>query len=265
MKPQKTLIYQFLKNDGSLLIVLDACRYDYFVKYSYLLGCDLKIEKVRSSGSCTIEWLKKTFTRPLKDVVYIAANPFIYKFTQQFGNVVHLWLHKWDENLGTVRAEVVSKSVKRQFLFNPNRKVIAHFLQPHAPFVTGSWLNMSYDDSIRKGVRLRAYELSERSFEARREFIRAYIENVKYVLAELGTLIKWFNKHFPHVKIIITSDHGESLGRWDPLYNFRKRIWKWIPYILGIYRVVGHPCNKKYPELVYVPWAIVGLSTVSRL
>jgi hypothetical protein len=58
------------------LIVLDTCRYDYFLKLfdGFLQG---KLEKVYSPASCTVEWCIKSYTKNYKDVVYVSANPYI--------------------------------------------------------------------------------------------------------------------------------------------------------------------------------------------
>lgn len=58
MQKQKNLINE---RDWDCLVILDACRYDYFEKvYEDYLSGDLR--KVLSSGSCTEEWLNKTVT-----------------------------------------------------------------------------------------------------------------------------------------------------------------------------------------------------------
>jgi len=57
------------------LIILDACRYDYFKRlYKRYLGGWLK--KVISPASETREWLMKIFRGKIYlDIVYISANP----------------------------------------------------------------------------------------------------------------------------------------------------------------------------------------------
>ncbi len=65
-----------MNEDWDHLIVLDACRYDYFEKVwqKYLPG---KLRKKLSVGSTTVEWRDKTFTDYYGDVVYISSNPYI--------------------------------------------------------------------------------------------------------------------------------------------------------------------------------------------
>ncbi len=64
------------EEDWDHLIVLDGCRYDYFLKVytSFLEG---KLEKVVSVGSNTVEWRDNSFPGNYDDVVYVSANPHI--------------------------------------------------------------------------------------------------------------------------------------------------------------------------------------------
>lgn len=58
-----------------ILIILDACRYDFFRKVygNYLPG---HLKKRKSRGSGTTEWLAKTF-KEVYDITYISANPYV--------------------------------------------------------------------------------------------------------------------------------------------------------------------------------------------
>ena len=71
---QKTLMEQ---ENWDYLIILDACRYDYFEKsvHSFFKGT---LTKAVSSGSCTLEWCTRTFdTGSYGEVTYVSSNPFI--------------------------------------------------------------------------------------------------------------------------------------------------------------------------------------------
>ena len=257
LKLQKRLIYDFFSREGlRVLLVLDACRLDYFMRHANLfegIGHHALFPAL-SCGSCTKEWFIRTFTDPLRDVIYISATPCAFRVQDKFARVVRLWEHGWDKELETVRVGRVSEAV-RIAIKRGARKLIAHYMQPHAPFVRGSWLN-----KLRRGGKapyFLAYVAARRSPMARREFVRAYDENVSYVMSEVARLVRWLINRARAAEVAITSDHGECLGRWAPLLFFRKRIWMWTPWLLGIYRLVGHPCHTRYPELVVVPWMTI--------
>lgn len=93
------------------LIILDACRYDYFAKLHKKFFEEKKLEKRKSKGSSTEEWLRKTFKSYYRDVTYIFANPHIHgyglsfrevynsssswKASDHFGKIIDVWEFGW--------------------------------------------------------------------------------------------------------------------------------------------------------------------------
>jgi len=129
-----------------LIIVLDATRYDYFKEYyGYFFEGELK--KVWSAGSCTPEWFRNTFREYYNDVLYISANPHINSYSVElhgckasdhFARILDVWATDWDHQLGTVLPHSVNRvlrSVSRDPLLSKKR-IIAHYIQPHAPYVS---------------------------------------------------------------------------------------------------------------------------------
>lgn len=124
------------------LVILDACRFDYFASIypSYLRG-DLK--PIRSRGSCTPEFLLKTFKDYYDDVVYISANPYSnskvpkagFDAKKHFFRVVDVWRFGWNVDVGTVPPDKVNEAVISWFRRRPEKRFIVHYLQPHAPYL----------------------------------------------------------------------------------------------------------------------------------
>ena len=265
MLDQYTLIWN---TNYKYLIILDACRYDYFEKV-YREFPELrqgKLYKVISSGSSTAEWLEKIFQgQECKDIVYISANPYINSkgipylgfnpgpIVSRFYKVIDVWNWGWDEELGIVHPREVNKATLIAIRLYPNKRFIIHYLQPHYPYL----------DLVSKGVRL--YTLRDRvegfirwrivdllgkkwglklanklvgpppnevSLVARRVGVeglrKAYETNLRVVLEHVVRLLNNL-----HGRIIITSDHGDLLGEH------------------GMY---GHLSGKNFPELIQVPW-----------
>ena len=252
-RSQADLIYEFFhENEKALLIVLDACNW----RVLSSLKPDWKINVVLSRGSSTTDWLKRTFTKPLKDVVYISANPYTFLLKEvrmNFKRVVDLPLVVWNEKLNTVHPSSVNAFVKENIVAGES-KIIAHYLQPHAPFLTRTWLNkytINFKEWGKKQIGI--YNLAIRFANARKEFVRAYISNLAVVLKYVEKLINFVGAD---MKIALTSDHSEIL---KPTYNpfkFRKKIWLWVPWLLGLYKLVGHESNSKIRELYEVPWVL---------
>jgi len=259
---QKELIHTHLSIPKSLLIVLDACRYDAFLDNMYVLkGLRLKVFKSRSSGSCTKDWVLNTFTRPV-NAVYVAANPWVpllLKGSKVFKSVIDVSSRFWDRKLGTVRAEYVNLVATKYLIRGEN--LVVHYLQPHPPFVAETWLTDSDSPPHLAGSKI--YEVAARSEKAREEFRRAYIENLRYVLRYVRKLARAALDL--GYKVVITSDHSELFGVYAPMKTLRmllrknvvKFLRKWIPYAIGYYCVVGHPCGWVGEELYEVPWVEV--------
>lgn len=134
---------EIMQESWDYLIVLDACRYDYFSRLygDYLQG---KLEKVCSPASCTREWCKKSFREYYDDVVYVSANPFInskvevggFAAKNLFFKVIDVWDRGWDERLGTVHPQKVNEAVQEVKDKYSSKRFIIHYIQPHTPYLT---------------------------------------------------------------------------------------------------------------------------------
>lgn len=152
-----------MEEDWDYLVILDACRYDYFQKiYRKYLGGELELKKVRSPGSHTLEWAKKVFTGNYPDVVYVSTTPYInskslkrfskdFDAMKHFYKVIDVWDWGWDDKLETVHPKTVNKAALGTVKKWPDKRVIIHYMQPHYPFLTLEELTKDYD----KGSNLR--------------------------------------------------------------------------------------------------------------
>lgn len=140
---QKNLIQE---KDWDCLVILDACRYDYFEKvYDQYLNGELR--KVNSVGSDTPTWLVETFDnrQSYEDVVYVSANPFVnsqgVEFVEDFDaskifyKIFDVWDWKFNFEYMTVLPEVMGKAARLAKAKYPDNPLIVHFMQPHWPYV----------------------------------------------------------------------------------------------------------------------------------
>jgi len=226
---QKFIIHKF---KWKYLIILDACRYDYFIKYWKYNN----VYKVNSPASSTLVWLKKVFP-DYYDYLLFSCNPFIgnkinrkwsYNTYNHFKNVICLWMDQWNERYSTVLPETVyryciEKAIPRSIIW---------FLQPHSPYIDLE-IKKTPDDFRNWNPDLNFIDWSEKKSidKYTTEGIRKlYDNNLKYAIPYVYKLTKILEK-----PIIITSDHGELLGE---------------------YGIMGHP-NIKKKELRNVPMVIV--------
>ncbi|MCK4326942.1 MAG: hypothetical protein KAW41_00520 [Candidatus Diapherotrites archaeon] len=220
-----------LDEDWDYLIVLDACRYDYFKSYNTIPG---KLEKRFSAGTHTVEWLKENFNRNCSDVVYVSANPQVSapkleQWTGEASPFLHLenvWYDAWDEKNATVLPKQVNKASLRLAESYPGKRMIVHYMQPHMPFIGNPRIKLTKEQirvlySPDWGTMLG----DTITLDVLRD---AYAANLVEVLKYAEKLVKKLGG-----KTVVTSDHGESFGE------------------NGIY---GHVPAMYTPSLIEVPW-----------
>lgn len=237
-----------LEEDWDNLIILDACRYDIFLKE--LKNYDIKgeLQYRISRGSWTVSFLLENFSNgKLDNIVYVTANPYVNIYLKEkVYKIIPVWDFGWDKELKTVPPECVYEATLKAKLKYPEKRLIIHFIQPHEPFISLR-IEIKNDTGI-SGLRYTAltgktkvdksiWELVERRKVDKNEAIQGYIKNLKWVMPYVVRLCKVLPG-----KTVITSDHGEAFG---------EKIHPLIPI-----RVYGHLGNVMIEPLVKVPWFI---------
>jgi len=261
-----------MEKDWKILIILDACRYDYFEK-TYRDYLDGNLKKVESAGSHTSEWLKRTWDGNFyEDIIYINSNPVVLRTDgfnpdEKFFKVINLLGDNyWNEELDTVLPSTVSKQTRMARAKYPRKRIVSHFIQPHAPYLDIGSLSgrlkkgyredgnedPSFTNTVRSmlgsiGVALLGklefrkirrrlglaveddVELAEKMYgdEKLREF---YENNIKEVLKEVSKLVG----RLPDKNIVVTTDHGELLGEEGYYSHFVKaehRLLRTVPWL----------------------------------
>jgi hypothetical protein len=277
--------HRFLESEWDYCLVLDACRYDVFSRLydDYLAGT---LEKRRSIGSSTPEWASRTFTGS-HDIAYFSGNPFIndlgialdelkwgascdYEWTanEHIEEVVDVWDHGWDDDLGTVPPESLAASLGDYGdLVDRTDRTVVHYMQPHAPYLSrgggqklkriqsgirkqGESENGAADgflsalgDRVRPKVEsvLEGSRLVQKSGlwleldpldvvrnGTRKAAMELYEENLRIVLESVAELVPKLDG-----RVVVTADHGEAFGE--------EGVWE-------------HHIETHIPPLVEVPW-----------
>lgn len=133
-----------MQEEWDYLIVLDACRYDYFERVWRKFFLQGRLEKIFSVGSGTVEWRDNSFTEFYEDVVFVSSTPYINSVKaikgfcggDYFFKVYDVWKSGWNQKLGTVRPEKVTEAGIKALRDHPDKRMVFHYLQPHAPYVT---------------------------------------------------------------------------------------------------------------------------------
>jgi hypothetical protein len=224
------------ERDWDDLLILDACRYDMFVRHSNLPG---ETTAVESRGSATKEFLRGNFHgKTLTDTVYVTASPMLYRLRDEvdvtFHDVINIWKEQdWNEKYRTVLPKTVVEATLDAAARYPNKRLLVHFMQPHYPFI-GETGRKHFDldrldfrwDEVRSGD----FGVPEAVVD------RAFKENLREVLPSAERLMNELEG-----RTVVTADHGQLLG---------ERLFP-VPI-----REYGHPPGLYTEKLVTVPWHV---------
>ena len=245
-----------LDKDWDVLVILDACRFDTFQKV--VKDCkdtDFIISPASSSG----EWIHNTFDGTVcKDIIYVTGTPWVTEHAivdqpgqQNLGyNPFYKILigHQYDildysETSNPVFMTDAAELIKKKY---PDKRLIIHNMQPHFPYMGKHKIRPKDWEPLRKemfrldktirGEEFRfgdykpensLWNVMKEGIVSREEVLKAYEDNLRYVLEQLPRWRKLGKKVF------ITADHGSCFLD---------------------YGIDGHPSGMRVEELVKVPW-----------
>lgn len=223
------------EEDWDTLIILDACRYDEFVRHSSLPG---ETESRISRGSTSPEFIRGNFTgKTLHDVVYVTANDWYARLAEDIGAEVHA-LKSVDgdvvEGSRSSHPATVSAAAREAAESYPDKRLIVHYMQPHHPYIGPSRERFAEADVHFKHGRF-VYTIRNTDI-THEDIMLGYRENLELVLDEVESLFYDLSG-----RTVVTADHGELLGD-------RER-----PIPVKTYR---HPEGVYVDALVKVPWHV---------
>lgn len=228
------------------LVILDACRYDLFASVFEDDPLPGMLDRRTSVQSGTPGFLAENFAdEKFHDVVYVTGNPYVNTDLPEgtFHAVESVWKNGWDDEEQTVMPETMAERTLQIAEEYPDKRIISHFLQPHAPFVGETRLGDRDTFAIRERAlgnedattRHRTpFEMLEAGEATRDEVWAAYRSNLELAWPAVRRLLEELEG-----LTAVTSDHGNAMG---------ERAW---PFPLRVY---GHPLGILIPALTEVPW-----------
>ena len=222
--------------DWDTLIILDACRYDYFADEHNLNG---NLDSRTSRGSATKEWVAGNFkNRQPKDTVYVTSNGWYERLHEDLNSSVFKYLGVYGENFidpktNTILPKTMSKAALDAYKNYPNKRLLIHFVQPHKPYISEKGRQAFPNSDGISMLDMLSESKAGNPYEALRT---AYRENLRVVLREVKRLVGELSG-----KTVVSSDHGELLGDRQLRLPFRG---------------VGHPVGVYVDTLVRVPWFV---------
>ena len=238
------------ERDWDNLLLLDACRYDIFEDANTLSG---NLEKYYSVASNTAEYVVKTFRgEEYPEIVCVTATPKYYKpnVEDSFHDVIHVWKDDWDEEYGTVLPEVMNERVLEVTKKYPNKRILAHYIPPHQPFIGETGQSIPHGGKFSGGVREFDIDnpniwdaLRENKYDKDKVW-KAYKENLEITLPAINKILEKLQG-----KTVVTSDHGNVFGD------------------VSEFNLIGHPSRRHIKPLIEVPWLVNqngGRKTIER-
>ena len=225
-----------MAQDWDDLIILDACRVDYFeAQHEFEESSD----RVVSPGKRSWEFMQKTFVgKQFHDTIYITSNPYATRLADDTFFKTEYLIDEWDDEIGTIHPEDVSQAALDAHKKYPDKRLILHFMQPHRPYLGPT------AEELRERVDLKGYRNEGDGLQiwgavkegkvSVDEVRQAYSESLDVVLNVVEEFLAEIDG-----KSVITADHGEMLG--ERVFPFTSRVW-------------GHSEGFSTPTLRYVPW-----------
>lgn len=215
-KQYEKLHDDLFQDDKFLLIILDACRHDYF-EQEYERFFEGDFQKLYSSGRNTFQYSRNTYGGDHKEMLYVSgAGPINSVVSEDAANNSALYkgyvpkdhLRIKDvphSELGTTKPEDVRE--KTEVELEKEEKIVSHYFQPHGPYIGEYQVGL---DSEKPLSEKHAWDRFMKGEITEQEMRKAYRSNLKYVLEEVKKLVE---KTEDDRRIIITSDHGELFGK----------------------------------------------------
>lgn len=231
---------QIFDEDWDNLLILDGCRFDYLQDAVADYAISGTMESRRSRGSATSEFLAGNLDgRDLTDTVYVTGSTIFYQenvwredIETVFHDVVDVWAEGIDFGDDGVPPAHVARSARETVEEYPNKRLLVHFVQPHAPYLGEKGQEQFPDyrpnplaDKFQGEIDVPEVELREMY----RENLDLVLDHVEDLLPDLAG------------KTVITADHGMLLGERE------------FPIPIKSY---GHPVQIYTEEMVRVPWFV---------
>lgn len=272
------------QEEWDYLIILDACRYDYFEQLyrDYFQG---KLTKKISAGTSTNEWRDNSFPGYYDDIIYISANPMfsstldVYGYTagKHFYKVYELWKNGWDKDHGTVLPQTVTQASISIIRETPNKRFIIHYLQPHEPYLMPEINSKGHDRGDMNNRTLLDYPKDFRFAGIKEWLLKKLLKKLKNNRT-ITNCPEWFLRQMlgmpsRYAMDAVRRKYGKTMLRKAYRENLRYALEQTailLKYLsgrivvtsdhgelLGEKRCFSHQPNSTNPILTEIPWLVI--------
>lgn len=259
---RSTIGTNVFSKDWDVLILLDTGRVDALEAVSKEYDFIENVDKIKSVGGASPEWIAATFVEEYSDIIqntaYLSANGssneilgkklpasrtwdeshIAYKLLAKHNTVDLKKLGK-HENIWKYKGNIKTEDGDSREIATPPRfvteraidvgrnydyeRLIVHYHQPHAPYTA---------NAIKENRELHDYEENPRKYISEtgdfQTVWETYLDELRYVLDDVELLIENLDAE----RVVISADHGEALDVWRGM----------------------HSIGSIHPKVRYVPW-----------
>lgn len=218
------------ERDWDVLIVLDGCRYDLLQDRSNPEFIQ-SINSICSVSSATPDWMQETFSPEYEEIcgntAYITGNPYSSRYIthDEFAAYEAVWEDAWDDKIGTVRPRRITDRVIDVWRKTDPNRLIAHYMQPHYPFLTDPQLHGGLDpEQFGEMSKDSVWERFRKGDINKERIWEAYRSNFDIIVQE----VKFLTHCIDADSVVITADHGNAFGEFGE-YGHPSGVWN--PYV----------------------------------
>jgi len=283
-----------LEEDWDLLVILDACRFDFFKdlytkKYKHL-GGDLK--KAISPATFTPVWLNKIFKGFYDDIVYVSSQPYVnskteavdrygFKFDakKHFFKIIDVWKWGWVDQLGTVPPRFINEAFLKARDVYKNKRFILHYLQPHGPYISRNYI--PYFEDVKKrelALTVASRKGEQTSKRVEKTLVKIRMRSGEIIEKALGVQGRW---KISKILGISPLSQEDAIGFKEGMRGIRKAYRENLELVLeqvaellesvsgnilitadhgeflGEYGRYGHPVQPRRSPNTEVPWLAI--------
>lgn len=159
-----------------------------------------------------------------------------FRFDQGFDSFLETWKHEPvpEDGSDQNRAEVVTRlgrSILEQWPADEKYFLWLHYLDPHWPYWPPQdqtrFFELDPDAATLERLRPHPNGTEEEKRQLRRDrdwYSALYDAEIRYMDAQIGRMVAWMEERglLDNTLIVVTADHGESLGEHDYYYDHGK-------------------------------------------
>jgi hypothetical protein len=221
----------FIKKDWDNIIILDACRPDFFEDNNRIEGDYTR--KISLGGASEEFFIRNMKGREFYDTVYVTGNSSVEYVDDSLHHVIKTYADRDGYKSGWLPEETFNAAIDACKNY-PNKRIVIHFMQPHTPYLGDYAQDLKQKVSreqnvnfpkIKKETEWNSDEKPRinnlinafgKDYISREELNTAYAENLELVLDYAEELLEFIDG-----KTVVTADHSESLGDFKGILSHK--------------------------------------------